>query len=147
MLLLLAACGDRGDSEVAVPEAAPPDSGYATTLARLPVSFETAASMSGTGSVTARVSGDRLVIEGAYLGLESAATEAHLYRARPGLRGPAVAPLELAGGGGATEGTVTGSVELTDELRQALEARELYVQIHSAANPDGVLRGWLFPGS
>lgn len=141
LVLAALACGEGSEAGAGGPAEPAADSTYGSTLARLPVSFETAGTMSGTGSVTARPAAGQLRIDGTYLGLESPATEAHLHRARPGLRGPSIASLELAGG--ATEGTVAGSLELTADLRQALEAGELYVQIHSEQNPEGVLRGWL----
>jgi len=43
------------------------------------------------------------------------------------------------------EGTVAGTIDLTDAQSAALRARSLYIQIHSEENPEGELRGWLFP--
>ncbi|MDA8928143.1 CHRD domain-containing protein [Gammaproteobacteria bacterium] len=42
------------------------------------------------------------------------------------------------------DGELTAKIELTDEQLMALKENALYVQIHSATNPAGELRGWLF---
>jgi hypothetical protein len=44
----------------------------------------------------------------------------------------------------ATGGELSAAIELSDEQLAALRANSLYIQIHSATNPAGELRGWLF---
>ncbi|MGI9628986.1 MAG: CHRD domain-containing protein, partial [Longimicrobiales bacterium] len=141
---LLSGCGDRA-AEVGTEVEPPLDYDYGSTLARLPVDFTTQGQLWGHGHVTARVLGDQLIIQGEFADVESSVTGAHIHRARPGLRGPQIQPLEIVAEGEQRSGTVGGAIQLTDEVAAALEGNELYVQIYSEANPDGVLRGWLFP--
>lgn len=116
---------------------------YYTTLDRLPVDFNTAGSVAGSGWAGAEVVEGTLVVEGRFEGLLSAATEAHLHRAKPGLRGPPVVALALEPGGDGRDGVVRGAVPLDPSLEAALAGGELYVQVRSENNPEGVLRGWL----
>jgi hypothetical protein len=56
------------------------------------------------------------------------------------MRGPAIGDLTATA---ATNGTITGSIELTKEQVDDLAAGRLYVQLHSQKAPDGNLWGWL----
>ena len=138
------ACGGGSDRVETEPEV-PAEFDYMTTLSRLPVDFASHLTMSGTGRVTGQLVDGGLVLEGMFQGVESPVDSAHLHRARPGLRGPPVASLEVTLAAEGTSGTLSGTVALSADLLQALEDKELYVKIHSEANPEGVLRGWLFP--
>jgi len=139
------ACGpSERQTETAEADGARPP--FYTTLSRLPVDFATAGTVAGSGWAGAWMEGGTLTIEGRFEGLISRVTEAHVHRARPGLRGPSIAPLEVAPDSGGTSGTFRGTLGLDPELEAALGAGELYVQIHSSTNPDGAVRGWLFPG-
>ncbi len=117
-------------------------------LSVVPVDFSTTGTTSGSGSVTAMVEEDVLSIEGSFSGTSAPATGAALHRGAPGQRGPEVAPLEVDR---ATEGHIEGEVQLTSELRDALERGHLYVLVRTEENPEGEIRGWLlppdFPGS
>jgi hypothetical protein len=44
-----------------------------------------------------------------------------------------------------TNGTISGSLELTPRQVEALEKSSLYIQLHSEKAPDGNLWGWLLP--
>jgi hypothetical protein len=57
-----------------------------------------------------------------------------------GVRGMPFADLTVSKG---TEGTIAGSVMLTDEQLRALERNRIYLQIASERAPDGNLWGWL----
>ncbi|NNM33913.1 MAG: CHRD domain-containing protein [Gemmatimonadetes bacterium] len=116
---------------------------YYATLDRMPVDFNTAGTIAGSGWVGGEVVDGRLQVEGRFEGLLSAATEAHVHRARPGLRGPPVATLEVEAEGDGRGGALQGSVTLDASLEDALLSGELYIQVHSESNPEGVLRGWL----
>ena len=142
--LCVAACGERASQEEPVPSSTP-EHDYASTLSRLPVDFTSHVTMSGSGSVSGVVEDGQLLIDGAFRDVESSVVAAHLHQARPGLRGLPVAPLEVDLVGDGTVGTVAGVIGLSPDLLRALEMGELYVQIHSEDNPDGVLRGWLLP--
>ena len=144
---LTVGCGDTASTETGREDvdAEPVDSrpAFYSTLDRLPVDFNTAATIVGSGWIGAELVGSELNVEGHFEGLVSPATEVQVHRARPGLRGPAVAGLELVVEGDGRTGSVQGSLSLDASLEQALRAGELYVQLASEGNPDGVLRGWL----
>ncbi len=111
-------------------------------LSILPVDFATLPTMSGSGEVEAVIEDRTLTIAGAFEGLSSPATAAHLHRAPPARRGPAVFALDVTP---AAAGRVEGEVELDDMQTEALRRGEYYVQIRTRNNPDGELRGWLLP--
>ena len=113
---------------------------FKTRLSALPADARTRASLAGSGSVSAVLTGTKLSITGSFEGLLSAATSAGLHSAvAAGVRGPAIADLTISK---ATSGTIAGSVELTAEQLANLHKGGLYVQIQSEKAPDGVLWGW-----
>ena len=57
-----------------------------------------------------------------------------------GVRGASLGELTVSK---ATNGTVTGSLDLTREQVQSLQSGQLYIQISSEKAPDGNLWGWL----
>ena len=96
--------------------------------------------ITGVGSVTATLTGTRLVISGTFEGLASPATIAKLHRAPKGIRGPAVFDLTITPG---TSGKIEGSIELSAAQVEDLARERFYVQLHSEKAPDGNLWGWL----
>ncbi|MGH8518260.1 MAG: CHRD domain-containing protein [Panacagrimonas sp.] len=113
---------------------------YVARLSPVPITVAMQDTVSGVGSVTATLTGNRLVVDGKFEGLRTPATVARIHMAPRAMRGPAIADLKVATG---TRGTVTGSVELNGEQRQALEKSSLYIQLHSEKAPEGNLWGWL----
>lgn len=111
-------------------------------LSIVPVDFATRANVSGSGEAEAVLEGRNLTVAGTFRGLSSPATEAHLHRAPPARRGPAVFALDVTA---AASGRVDGEVELDDMQAAALRRGEYYVQIATRNNPDGEIRGWLLP--
>ena len=109
-------------------------------LSAVPVDFVTVETTRGVGSFTAVLEGDTLSIEGTFEGMNAPATAAHLHRAFKGLRGPSLFTLTVTN---ETTGRVTGRLTLTDAQIQDLRSGRLYVQIHTAVNPEGHLRGWI----
>jgi hypothetical protein len=101
------------------------------------------ATVAGSGSLTARLTGFKLAVEGSFEGLLSPATTAQV-RQSPvtGVRGPVVFDLTVSK---ATSGTIGGSFDLTPEQAEAFRKGRLYVQIQSEKAPDGNLWGWLLP--
>lgn len=73
-------------------------------------------------------------------GLE--ATMAHIHLAAKGTNGPVIIPLTRNGEYG---WTVPPGAKLTDAQFQAYKAGELYVNVHTAANKSGEIRGQLTP--
>jgi hypothetical protein len=110
-----------------------------------PVALDVAmqATIAGSGSVTATLSGTTLTLTGNYTGLKTASTVARLHRSpRTAMRGPAIGDLTITPGMG---GTIAGTLELTKQQVDDLANGRLYVQLHSEKAPDGNLWGWLLP--
>jgi hypothetical protein len=115
---------------------------YRARLSQVPVDSGLLPSVTGSGTVTATVSGNKLTITGSYEGLRTAATVARIHRGAKGIRGPAVLDLKVSGG---TEGTISGAFDLTAAQVEDLTRERFYVQLHSEKAPDGNLWGWLLP--
>ncbi len=97
--------------------------------------------VAGAGSGSAVLAGSKLTINGTFTGLRSPATTARLHRGLAiGVRGAAVAELTVSK---ASNGTITGSLDLTPDQVQSLRKGQLYIQISSEKAPDGNLWGWL----
>ena len=111
-------------------------------LSIVPVDFATRPNVSGSGEAEAVLEDRTLTVTGTFEGLSSPATAAHLHRAPPARRGPAVFALDVTA---AASGRVEGEVELDDTQAEALRGGEYYVQIATRNNPDGEIRGWLLP--
>ncbi|MBL9135805.1 MAG: CHRD domain-containing protein [Verrucomicrobiales bacterium] len=101
----------------------------------------------GTGTAILALEGDTLMFNVRYGGLSGAATLAHIH-------GPADAAtaagvmVDLApfnGGAFGVSGTLAGSVVLTAEQKAAVLAGRTYVNIHTAANRPGEIRGQVQP--
>ena len=102
------------------------------------------ATISGSGAVTAALTGNKLTINGTFADLRSAATVARIHVAAKGLRGPSIFDLKVSSG---TSGTLSGTFDLTPAQVEDLSKSRLYIQLHSEKAPDGNLWGWLIPES
>jgi hypothetical protein len=98
---------------------------YTARLSVVPIDLAMAATIAGTGTVSATVAGTRLTINGTFEGLKSPATTARLHRAQRGVRGP--------------------TVDLAPAQVRDLQEQRLYIQLSSEKAPDGNLWGWLQP--
>ena len=113
---------------------------FKVRLSAMPADARTRASLAGSGSASALLTGTKLAITGSYEGLLSAATSASLHSSvAAGVRGPVIGDLTISK---ATSGTVSGSVELTPTQLISVRKGGLYIQIDSEKAPDGVLWGW-----
>ncbi len=96
----------------------------------------------GTGSFTATLEGNSLMVEGTFSGLSGAPTAAHIHEGSRDEAGPVVFPLTLM-----TVTTNSGSFDQTLTLTAAeiatLESDDYYVNVHTANNPGGEIRGQL----
>ena len=116
---------------------------YRARLSPVPLDVAMQATIAGSGSVTATLSGHTLTLSGTYKDLKTAATAVRLHRGpRVAMRGPAIADLKATGG---TTCTIAGTIELAKEQLDDLSNGRLYVQLHSEKAPEGNLWGWLFP--
>jgi CHRD domain len=106
---------------------------FAARLSTVPIDLPMAATIAGLGSARAELKGHTLAITGEYKGL---------HRGPKGIRGPAFADLKASGG---TEGTISGTIELTQQQIDDLGRSWFYIQLHSEKAPDGNLWGWLLP--
>ncbi len=115
---------------------------YRARLSQVPVDTPMLPNVTGTGTVTATLTGNKLTISGTYEGLRTAATVARIHRGPKGIRGPAVFDLKVSG---ETNGTISGALELTGSQVDDLGRERFYVQLHSEQAPEGNLWGWLLP--
>ncbi|HZL30859.1 MAG TPA: CHRD domain-containing protein [Pseudolabrys sp.] len=94
----------------------------------------------GTGSVTATYDSDskKLSWKGSYSGLTGPATAAHFHGPAPAGKNAAVL-VPISPNGPSFEGSAT----LTDAQAKALADGDLYVNVHTAANKGGEIRGQL----
>ena len=92
----------------------------------------------GSGAVTTTydTATKKLTWKGGYSGLTGAATAAHFHAGEAGKNGGVVIPI-----GGADKSPFEGSATLTDAQAADLMAGRLYVNIHTAANKGGEIRG------
>ena len=118
---------------------------FKTRLAPVPIDVAMQATIAGSGTVSAVLTGAKLAVTGSFEGLRSPATTAQLHRSPvKGVRGPAIFDLAVTKTEG-TSGTLSGNLELTPIQVGDLEKGRLYVQLHSEKAPDGNLWGWLAP--
>ena len=113
---------------------------FKTRLSPVPVATYNP-TITGVGSVTATLAGNKLTIAGTFEGLASPATTARIYKStKTGVRGDAFLTLTVTPG---TSGSITGAFDLTAAQVQELSAGRYYVQLQSEKAPEGNLWGWL----
>jgi hypothetical protein len=129
----------------AVTLAAQPSKTYRARLSPVPIDVSMQATIAGTGTVSAVLTGTKLTLTGTFEGLKSPATTAQIHKGPArGVRGPNVLELTVAKAD-ATSGSISGSFDLTAIQVADLEKGRLYVQLQSEKAPDGNLWGWLLP--
>ena len=114
---------------------------YRARLSPMPTTPQTVNTILGEGEVILTLNGNSLTVDGTFTGMSSAATGAHIHNGPPAQPGPVIHTLEVSQ---ASNGSVNGTISLTDEQVEALINNEFYIQIHSESNPPGELRGWIF---
>jgi hypothetical protein len=123
---------------------------YQASLGPMPLDDETKVVIAGRGEATATSDGKTLTVKGAFHGLPSNATEAHIFVSPiAGMPGRQILDLQVTK---AASGTIAGDFKLTSAQATALRTGKLYIQINSEKAPDfypwgpkGTLWGWLFP--
>ena len=96
-----------------------------------------ATSASGSGTIT--INADKSV-SGSVSTTGVAGTMAHIHNGAAGANGPVIIPLTKSGD---STWSVPAGAKLTDEQYAAYKAGNLYVNVHSAANKGGEIRGQL----
>jgi hypothetical protein len=96
---------------------------------------------SATGSGTITVAADQS-ISGSITTTGIKGTAAHIHMAAPGDNGAVIVPLTKQGEDGWAVGP---GAKLQDAHFQAFKDGNLYVNVHSAANPNGEIRGQIKP--
>ena len=92
----------------------------------------------GTGTI---IIGTDKSVSGSVTSTGIAGTAAHIHEAAPGKNGPVVVSLTKDGDTYA----VPAGAKLTDAQFKSFQAGNLYVNVHTAANPGGEIRGQLKP--
>ena len=116
---------------------------FKTRLSPVPIDAQLAPTITGHGAVLAVLTGTKLTFKGAFEGMRSAATGAHLYQSKmTGIRGSQIHELTVSK---AMDGSISGSVDLKPMEVDALGKGLLYVVVTSTGAPDGNLWGWLLP--
>jgi len=95
----------------------------------------------GSGSGTISVGADKSV-SGSVTTTGVAGTMAHIHEAPPGKNGGVAVPLAKSGD---NTWSVPAGAKLNDAQYKAFKAGNLYVNVHSAANPGGEIRGQIKP--
>ena len=94
----------------------------------------------GTGTFTYDPATHTLTYNVTYEGLTGPAVAAHIHGpADPGANGPPVVPFANAAS------PITGTATLTDAQAAELAAGKYYVNVHTAANKGGEIRGQITP--
>jgi CHRD domain len=96
---------------------------------------------SGKGTFKGTVSGKTLKWKLTFSGLTGPATAAHIHMGAKGVAGAVVVPLCAP-----CKSPVSGSAKLTPALLTAFKAHKLYVNVHTAKNANGEIRGQLAKG-
>ena len=95
-----------------------------------------AAGVKGSGDVTAMLDGKTFTYSASYKDLTGPAVAAHFHvAATPGGNGPPVMPAVV------TPSPIKGTATLTDAQVADLNAGKWYLNVHTAANPGGEIRG------
>ena len=114
---------------------------YKARLSPVPVDAQLVSTITGHGSASAVLSGTRLTVNGMFEGMHSPAVAARLHQGKvTGVRGPAIHEISVSQ---ATDGHLSGSVELTHAEVEALRKGQLYILVTSTVAPEGNLWGWL----
>jgi hypothetical protein len=93
------------------------------------------------GQFKATLSGNTLKWRLTFAKLSGPATAAHIHMAARGKSGGVVVPLC-----GPCTGGQTGSTAVSRSVIAAFNKHELYVNVHTAKNPDGEIRGQILAG-
>jgi hypothetical protein len=94
-------------------------------------------SAKGTGTITIK---DDRTVSGSVTVTGMTPTAAHIHEGAPGANGPVIVPMTKSGD---TMFVFPATAKLTDAQYQTFKSGNLYVNVHSAANPGGEIRAQL----
>jgi len=94
-----------------------------------------------TGSGTIMIGNDGAV-SGTVMTKDIAGTAGHIHEAAAGKNGGVIVPMTKSGD---SDWTFAAGAKLTEAQMAALKAGNLYVNVHTAGNPGGEIRGQLKP--
>ena len=134
--LLAAGCAEQSTQQQ-MATAAPSGSNVMLSGSQEVPPVSTAAT--GTGTITVLM--DRSV-SGTVTTSGVAGSAAHIHLAAPGQNGPVIIPLNKTGD---NMWSVPPAIRLNDTQYEAYRLGNLYVNVHSAANPGGEIRGQIKP--
>jgi hypothetical protein len=89
-----------------------------------------------TGTFTGTLTGKKLKFKLTFAHLSGRAVAAHIHKGKAGVAGPVVVPLC-----GPCRSGVTKTLMVSSAARNAIEAKRAYVNVHTAKNAGGEIRG------
>lgn len=98
----------------------------------------------GVASLTLNSTRDTLCIRGNFTGLSGSIMGAHIHDGVAGTNGPVLIDLTSSVMGNQLSATITGA-SITPSIIAAHVEGSLYLNIHTAANPNGEIRGQIIP--
>jgi hypothetical protein len=138
---LLAVAGLAALVVTAVAFAAPKGMGWSAKLdAMQEIPHQVVKAPNGKGSFNATLTGNTLKWKLTFSGLTGQATAAHIHMGAMGKAGGVVVALC-----GPCKSGVSGSAKLSKMLETAATKHKLYVNVHTAKNPNGEIRGQVTP--
>jgi hypothetical protein len=114
----------------------------ATLTAKAEVPPQTVKNAKGTGSFTGTLSGSKLTWKLTWAHLSGAANAAHIHLGKAGKAGNVAVPLCA---GATCKSGVHGTVTLKAAVLKAVKSGGAYVNVHTAKNPNGEIRGQIAP--
>ncbi|MDZ7692778.1 MAG: CHRD domain-containing protein [Balneolaceae bacterium] len=96
-----------------------------------------------SGSVTVTLEGDSIHVQGKFSGLSSDYIASHIHEGGPDENGSAIIPLEPMIGSDKRSGSWDATYMVEESQISALKAGNLYINVHSAENKPGEIRGQL----
>lgn len=100
-----------------------------------------AVTTAASGNATFTIDPVTKALSGTVVATNIVGTASHIHSAPAGKNGSVIIPLV----GGGTSWTVPANTVLTADQYASLMAGNLYVNVHSAANPSGEIRGQILP--
>lgn len=117
--------------------------GYQTNLGPTPLNGSNRATVLGRGAVLATLDRNKFTLHGAFAGLATPATDAHLCMGNVmGATGPSIYDVAVTP---ALNGEISATVSFTPEQVAALKAGKIYLLLDSQKAPKGNLWGWFQP--